>query len=142
MAARGTAIQIRMPVIPGCNDDPANLEATADCCRSLGPALTLVQLLPYHRLGMPKYERVGKVYTPATVVPPTRETMQGYKALFESRGLPVRIGVAGITAGSRACHRARASAGQPPRPSRKGPGDTRGRLRPTWWCRQGDHRSR
>jgi len=92
MAARGTAIQIRMPVIPGCNDDPANLEATADCCRSLGPALTLVQLLPYHRLGMPKYERVGKIYALPEVVPPSREAMESYKALFASRGLPVRIG--------------------------------------------------
>ena len=70
----------------------SGVEATAACCRELGNALTLVQLLPYHRLGMPKYERVGKTYPLPEVRPPSRETMQGYKALFESRGLPVRIG--------------------------------------------------
>jgi len=50
-------IQFRMPVIPGINDDLTNLEATARFLKDLGvPSL---QLVPYHRLYLDKYKKLG-----------------------------------------------------------------------------------
>ena len=52
------AIRIRVPVLPGLNDDRANLEATARFAASL-PGVRHVDLLPYHAHGLHKRERLG-----------------------------------------------------------------------------------
>jgi pyruvate formate lyase activating enzyme len=91
MAAAGAAIQIRIPVIPGYNDSEKNLRATSKFCAGLGKAVTLVQILPYHRLGLVKYERLQKKYILTDVQPPTSETMEEHKRLIESYGLKVQI---------------------------------------------------
>ena len=43
---------VRMPVIPMFNESDENVKATAAFCEELGDAVTLVQLLPYHNLGV------------------------------------------------------------------------------------------
>jgi pyruvate formate lyase activating enzyme len=91
MAAAGAALQIRIPVIPGYNDAEENLRVTSRFCVELGPAVTIVQILPYHRLGMVKYERLQKKYELAHVQPPSTETMEAHKKLIESYGLKVQI---------------------------------------------------
>lgn len=92
LADRGASIQIRVPVIPGYNDSERNLEETAGMCRSLGHSLKLVQLLPYHRLGIAKYERIGKHYALPSVEPPSNACMEDYKKYFESFGLTAQVG--------------------------------------------------
>jgi pyruvate formate lyase activating enzyme len=91
MAEAGALLQIRIPVIPGYNDSEENLRATSRFCAELGKVVTLVQILPYHRLGLVKYERLQKKYLLADVVPPTTETMEAHKKLIESYGLKVQI---------------------------------------------------
>lgn len=92
LADRGASVQIRIPVIPGYNDSERNLLETAGMCRSLGPSVKLVQLLPYHRLGMAKYERIGKSYALPSVEPPSKILMEQHKKLFKSFGLTVQVG--------------------------------------------------
>lgn len=92
LADQGASIQIRIPVIPGYNDSKKNLEETADLCRSLRPSVKLVQLLPYHRLGIAKYERIGKSYALSSVESPPKTLMGQYKKMFESFGLTVQVG--------------------------------------------------
>lgn len=92
MADRNQAVQIRLPLIPGLNDSETNLNATAAYCQQMGPAIKRIQLLPYHKFGIPKYERVGKEYPLPDITPPSKETMQQCKSLFESYGLSVQIG--------------------------------------------------
>ena len=53
-------VWIRVPVIPGFNDDPRDVEATAAWVASLGNVQRM-HLLPYHALGTNKAERVGLV---------------------------------------------------------------------------------
>jgi pyruvate formate lyase activating enzyme len=60
-------------------------------CLELGPAVKLVQILPYHRLGAVKYERLQKKYALATLEPPSNEHMDNCKKLIESYGLKVQI---------------------------------------------------
>ena len=90
LAAGGAKLQIRIPVIPLFNDDEENIQATAAFCRSLGSAVTVVQLLPYHSMGAMKYLRISDE-TPVAATPPSDEKMQRLKAIFEEYGLPARI---------------------------------------------------
>jgi pyruvate formate lyase activating enzyme len=85
------AIWIRIPVIPGINDDRANLEATAEF---LGPlaGIQQVDLLPYHPLGEAKASRVGITCQLHDVPIPGIEDLEAMAALFRARGLPTTIG--------------------------------------------------
>jgi pyruvate formate lyase activating enzyme len=84
-------IWVRVPVIPGVNDDDANVKAIADFVLSLRtkPA---VQLLPYHRMGSDKYERLGLRYTLPDIEPPTRDDMNRIADGMRSSGVEVSIG--------------------------------------------------
>ncbi len=90
LAAAGKKMQIRIPVIPLFNNDEGNIRATAAFCRELGEAVTVVQLLPYHNLGVAKYLRISdKPAIEAT--PPSEEQLQRLKGIMEEYGLPVTI---------------------------------------------------
>ena len=54
IAAAGKKLVVRLPLIPGCNDDDENLRRTAQFAREL-PGVDQIDILPYHRLGEPKY---------------------------------------------------------------------------------------
>ena len=53
----------RTAVIPGFNDTSAALQAIADFVAAAGGA-AVQERLPYHRLGEPKYARLGRPYPP------------------------------------------------------------------------------
>ncbi len=53
-------LAVRVPIVPGCTDDPVNLEAMAALLRSLG--IAKVELMPYHILGIDKYASLGREY--------------------------------------------------------------------------------
>ena len=81
---------VRVPVIPGHNDDDENIAATARFASDLGPDAA-VHLLPYHRLGDSKLESLGE--TPRLHLEiPSDEHMQHLKALTESFGVQAQIG--------------------------------------------------
>jgi pyruvate formate lyase activating enzyme len=91
LAERGGALQIRVPVIPKLTDKQSNLLATAEFCASLGDAVKLVQLLPYHKTGRMKYERIGWTYKLTNVEPPDDEFMQKTLELFQGAGLNCQL---------------------------------------------------
>lgn len=91
LASHGGALQIRFPIIPKLNDSAENLRATAAFCVELGDAVKLVQLLPYHKAGRGKYERLGWKYRLTNVEPPTEDFMQQALELFQGMGLPAQI---------------------------------------------------
>lgn len=91
LAEHGAALQIRVPVIPKLTDKRANLRQTAEFCASLGDAVKLVQLLPYHRTGRMKYERLGWRYKLTNVEPPADEFMNNILAMFQSFGLNCQL---------------------------------------------------
>ncbi|MCX8025241.1 MAG: glycyl-radical enzyme activating protein, partial [Thermanaerothrix sp.] len=51
---------IRMPVIPGFNDDDENILKIAEFLRQVG--LVEMNILPFHRLGDSKWSQLGEVY--------------------------------------------------------------------------------
>jgi len=61
---------VRTPLIPGINDDDENIIAIARFCQDLGRVERL-ELLPYHRLGVHTYARLGREYPLADIKPPS-----------------------------------------------------------------------
>jgi pyruvate formate lyase activating enzyme len=82
----------RLPIIPGYNDSLENLSAAARfIANELGKEVH-VHLLPYHRLGETKYERLEKPAGGVHIEPPGEGHMEKLKKIFESFGLTVFIG--------------------------------------------------
>ena len=73
-----TNLVIRVPVIPGFNDRPDEIEGIARFADSL-PGVNKIHLLPYHRLGQDKYAGLGREYLMGDVLPPTNEKMETLK---------------------------------------------------------------
>ena len=73
---------MRRPLVPGFNDDIEELDALGRFLESHRPGVAL-ELLPYHRLGESKFERLGRFYELAEVVPPTKEEMEKAKQYLE-----------------------------------------------------------
>lgn len=82
----------RLPLIPGCNDSPENLAATAAfVANELAPSIR-VHVLPYHRLGETKYERLEKSGGAFSAEPPDDARMAEVRQIFESYGLTAVVG--------------------------------------------------
>ena len=81
---------IRVPTMPGYNDSPENIIATAKFAQTLGDNV-LVNLLPAPKLGESKNESLG-VANKCTITVPTDEYMQSLKKLVEEAGSPCKIG--------------------------------------------------
>ena len=84
----GADILIRLPIVPGYNDRKDHFEAIARLCRNL-PLLRGVEILPYHRLGISKRERLGLHQAGLDVEPPAAETVEQWNATL--RGLGMRV---------------------------------------------------
>ena len=91
LRSAGAKFQIRVPVIPRYNDSDENIRATAEFCASLeNDAVTVVQLLPYHNLGVTKHLRISDEAV-AEAVPPSDEKMEHFKEIMLSYGLNAMI---------------------------------------------------
>jgi pyruvate formate lyase activating enzyme len=82
---------LRLPLIPGLNDGPAELEAAAAFAASTVPAWP-VQLLPYHDAARGKYALAGLPFQLPGIAPPGAEAMEAAAAHFRASGLDVKIG--------------------------------------------------
>jgi len=81
---------VRFPLIPGCNDTDDNLEKTAKFLNSQ-PDVNDVEILPYHRLGEPKYARMGKEYKMKGKNKISREKLNAARSILGSRGLKIWV---------------------------------------------------
>ncbi len=84
------ALTVRIPLIPGVNDDEENLLASAEFVGGLGTRPP-VDVLPYHRLGVDKYDRMGRDYRLSEVAPPPEEAVKLAVRLLEEAGLKVTV---------------------------------------------------
>ena len=62
-------VLVRMPLIPTVNDGRDNLEATGAFLTGHRPGVRM-EVLPYHRLGVSKYARLGRSYGMEDIAPP------------------------------------------------------------------------
>ncbi len=91
IAAAGGKMQIRIPVIPNFNDSEENIRETGIFCKSLRDSVMLIQLLPYHNLGIMKYQRLDEDKIVLEATPPSDKKVQSLKKLLEDMGLPVTV---------------------------------------------------
>jgi pyruvate formate lyase activating enzyme len=83
-------IIIRFPLVPGINDDRANIEKTAQFVSSIG--VREVNILPYHNTGMDKYARLRRDYRLTDTREPSKELTDKACDIFSEYGLNVKIG--------------------------------------------------
>jgi len=89
----GKDIMIRIPVIPGINDDPDYLGRLRQFIATTKTgSLNKINLLPFHKIGASKYKRFNLPYRMEGVEPPGKEKMQKLKEFFMETGVKVKIG--------------------------------------------------
>lgn len=85
----GKSIWIRVPVIPGVNDNTLFLDQMADELSSYNFA-GLIELLPFHRMGAGKYEALGQHYEFSEIDPPTQQKMASLRAHLQTNDFSCR----------------------------------------------------
>ncbi len=90
---RGKKVIIRIPIIPGFNDDIVQLEALRDFVATRqGANIQRIDLLPYHRIGSSKYRKFRLEYRMHDVEQPSIERMNKLRDFFAASGINVKIG--------------------------------------------------
>jgi pyruvate formate lyase activating enzyme len=81
---------IRYPLIPGMNDDEADLYRMFAFLDKLDHRYT-VNILPYHKIGANKYQRFSLENKMADINEPTEEQIQKVQKHFEDAGFEVEV---------------------------------------------------
>lgn len=87
-ATRADDITIRIPLIEPVNADEENIIKTAQMAQRLG--ITKLHLLPYHKYGEGKYNKLYKEYTFEGITP-SDETLDRYVELLKNYGIEAKI---------------------------------------------------
>lgn len=74
-------LHVRIPLIPGINDDDRSLERSVALLLDTG--VENVDLLPFHRMGGAKYRAMGLSYAFRDTLPLSGERILEIKAVFE-----------------------------------------------------------
>ncbi|MDO9580313.1 MAG: hypothetical protein Q7J06_07065, partial [Bacteroidales bacterium] len=89
----GKDIMVRIPVIPGINDDPEHLENMRNfLLLTKTESLKKINLLPYHKIGSSKYKKFNIPYRMGNIEPPSKEKINELKEFFSEVGIKVKIG--------------------------------------------------
>jgi pyruvate formate lyase activating enzyme len=91
LSQRGHNIIVRVPVIPGINDNDESVRQIGTFAASL-PHLNRVGILPYHQVGIEKYQRLNRAYKLPEICPPSDEKMAEIALVLRGLGLEVKIG--------------------------------------------------
>ena len=83
----GVPLWIRHVLVPGLTDDEDGLRRTADFIRSLN-TVQRVEVLPYHTLGLFKWQKLGIPYPLPDAVPPTPEQVKRAEELLQVQRYP------------------------------------------------------
>jgi pyruvate formate lyase activating enzyme len=89
----GKDFYVRIPIIPGMNDDDNYLERLRNFLISTKTAsLNRISLLPYHKIGKSKYKKFNIQFEMEGTEPPDNLKMKKLKEFFMETGIPVKIG--------------------------------------------------
>jgi pyruvate formate lyase activating enzyme len=89
----GKDVMLRIPLIPGFNDDCDHLEKLRQFILSTKTiSLKKINLLPFHKIGSSKYKRFNIPYRMGNLEPPGKVKMQKLKEYFGEVGVKVKIG--------------------------------------------------
>lgn len=91
LTAAKKAVQVRIPVLPGINDDSENISQTAEFLKSLR-GITGISLLPYHRIGQGKYENLDIPSLETELQTPAEKTIERISSQLEKQGFKIKVG--------------------------------------------------
>ena len=98
LAACGHDMILRVPVIPGINDDTENIIKTADYIEdNIGDRLRVLQLLSFMRMGEEKCRSLGRTYEMDSLEfdrEKFQQRVEDIAAYFNSRGIHCTVGTA------------------------------------------------
>ena len=77
----GTPFLVRLPIIPGLNDRAEHFAAVKALCETMSHCRG-TQIMPYHKLGNYKYEKLGRPYECAQIEEPTKAQVEAWKTLL------------------------------------------------------------
>lgn len=76
---------IRYVLVPGLTDNLDHVARLADFLKTLS-SVERVEVLPFHKMGEPKWEALGRPYTLKETLPPSQEQTTKVREIFKSRG--------------------------------------------------------
>jgi pyruvate formate lyase activating enzyme len=88
LAVLGKTVWLRYVVLPGWTDEVPNVDGVAEFAGGLGN-VERVDVLPFHQLGLEKYQQLGIDYPIANARPPSAEVIARIQQQFRSCGLSV-----------------------------------------------------
>jgi pyruvate formate lyase activating enzyme len=91
LAAAGTPLTVRIPLVPGFSDTAANLGRTADFLATLDP-VPPVQLLPFHTAAAEKHRRFGMPYRRHGARTQSPAELEACRSWFVRAGIDVEMG--------------------------------------------------
>jgi pyruvate formate lyase activating enzyme len=91
LSEQGHNVVLRLPIIPGVNDDEMNIRRTGEFVTNL-LSLNQVDILPYHHTGTDKYSRLKRAYELSEIRPPSNDDVAKIAQILRGYGLQVRIG--------------------------------------------------
>ena len=83
-------ICVRIPIIPGINDDAGNIGQTCTFLKAIN--IHRVNILPYHAAGAYKYESLGLTYKLKHTGAPGEQEIQRIEEIFRTNGFSIKIG--------------------------------------------------
>jgi pyruvate formate lyase activating enzyme len=89
--ASSVPVTIRVPLIPGINDSVQELKKIASIAAGSLKKPGKVELLPYHRFGMGKYQQLDREYELTELTTQKTPELEKMKGLFESFGLECEV---------------------------------------------------
>jgi pyruvate formate lyase activating enzyme len=88
VAKSAVPVQFRMPLIPGLNDSVDNIKAMSELLLSLGTdGARSIELMPYHRLGMGKYDALDREYPLKKLDMASTEAVELARQRFKEAGI-------------------------------------------------------
>lgn len=91
LAARFSPIVVRIPFVPGANDSREDQMMMYRFLSGLGN-ISWVEILPYHRLGLSKYEGLGRAYGLGTAPSVNKRELSYLVDLGKEAGIDVKVG--------------------------------------------------
>lgn len=82
LSEKGKEIWIRHVLVPGITTDEEDLRKLASFIKTL-KTVTRIDVLPYHALGVPKWEKLGIPYSLSTIKAPTIEQIERAKKILD-----------------------------------------------------------
>ncbi len=91
VAASGTEVRLRLPLVPDFNDDEDNIRRTGLFAAAL-PGVRGIDVLPYHAGAKGKYAKLGRPYPGHDIPVPEPARVDRAVNILQDCGLAVRIG--------------------------------------------------